>query len=192
MDHCSDINSKSYKLIKAILTAGLYPNCIRIKLPKKKYDKTLTGYNETDISDSRAIKFYLHPRFNQHLGTNGRIFIHGQSCLKSEISFQCNWLIYLTKIESRNRLQVYDLSMTTPYSLLFFGGKIDVDHQRQHIIIDNWIRFIAPSRIAVLVNELKKMCDYLLMKKIENPMTHIENQGVVKAIERLLKTDGLE
>ena len=202
-DHFLNKNSKSNKLIKGILCAGLYPNIIKVKMPKKKYDKTLTGADERD-ADAAAIKFLLHPKYNtiseekrnENLEknvrwTNGRIFLHGSSCLYQEKVYECGWLIYLTKIETR-KLQVYDASMVTAYSLLFFGGKMNVDHLRGHIVIDNWIRFIAPGRIAVLVSELKKMCDYWLMKKIADPTLDISQSGVILAIERLLKSDGLE
>ncbi len=36
------------------------------------------------------------------------------------------------------------------------------------------------------------MCDYLLMNKITNPNININNHKVINAIERLLKSDGLE
>ena len=107
-------------------------------------------------------------------------------------SFECNWLIYCTKIENR-RLMVYDASMTSCYDLLFFANDaVEVDHTRGHVVLDNWIRFIAPGRIAVLVRELRKMCDYLLMAKIANPSLDISRRPVIRAIERVLKSDGLE
>ena len=198
MDHLLDKNSKSYKLIKSILVAGLYPNIIRVQMPKKKYDKTLTGAEERE-NDASVIKFFLHKRYNtlndknnnNNNWTNGRIFIHPSSCLKKETKFECPWLVYLTKIET-HKLQVYDCSMITVYSLLFFGGNIYVDHNYGHIIIDNWCRFIAPGRIAVLIQELKKMMDYLLMKKISLPTLDITKSKIVNSIERLLKSDGLE
>ncbi len=123
MDHFLDINSRSYKLIKSMLVGGLYPNVIKVKLQKKKYDKTLHGQNERNISDAKSIKYYTTNDFG-----NDRIFMHPSSNLFKETSFECKWLIYLTKIYSRDKLQVYDKSMVTPYSLLFFRTKIDVIH----------------------------------------------------------------
>lgn len=226
MSHPLDENSSSRRLVKAILTAGLYPNVIKVKLPKKKlsgyigivfvvsfsfasllivrYIKTITGAEEVD-PDTDAISFYLHPKYqtiseeqrneNMKKGvrwTHGRIFIHPQSCLSKEKSFECNWLVYCTKIENR-RLLVYDLSMTSCYALLFFANDaVEIDHGRGHVILDNWIRFVAPGRIAVLIRELRKMCDYLLMQKIADPSLDISNRPVIIAIERVLKSDGLE
>ena len=36
MKHPLDENSGSHRLVKAILTAGLYPNVIKVKMPRKK------------------------------------------------------------------------------------------------------------------------------------------------------------
>lgn len=60
MNHPLDENVGSHRLVKAVLTAGLYPNVIKVKMPKKKFVKTITGAEEKESSE--GIQFYLHPK----------------------------------------------------------------------------------------------------------------------------------
>merc|ERR1712130_404916 len=61
MNHPLDENSGSHRLVKAILTAGLYPNVVKVKMPRKKYHKTITGAQEQDPDDG-TIRFFLNPK----------------------------------------------------------------------------------------------------------------------------------
>lgn len=45
--------------------------------------------------------------------------------------------------------------MVPTYSLLLFGGSIEVLHQEKMVTVDNWVRFEAPGKIAVLFRELR-------------------------------------
>lgn len=240
-----DYNSNSMNIIKSMIVAGLYPNVIRVRLPKKKYEKVYAGAQEIE-PDSDMLRFYLDPKWaqfekdlqkqreienakygkdssqssasfntqfeskknneqkNDNINNRGsqqggplrrqahnRVFLHGTCQLKNETGFSVPWLVYLTKMETF-KIFIYDATMVTAYSLLLFGGDIKVDHENSHIVIDDWIRFIAPARTAVLVKELRNLLDFLILTKIGNPSLDLSDSGTVQAIERLLKSDGLE
>ncbi|KAL9553275.1 hypothetical protein PS6_004033 [Mucor atramentarius] len=57
------------------------------------------------------------------------------------------------------------------YGILFFGGKIDVDHLGRGLQVgeDGWIKFKSWARIGVLVNQLKRLLQLELEFKIEQP-----------------------
>jgi ATP-dependent RNA helicase DHX57 len=54
-------------------------------------------------------------------------------------------------------LQVFvrETSMVPVYSLLLFGGQLEVVHDKGLITVDGWAQFKAPGRIGVLVRELR-------------------------------------
>lgn len=57
------------------------------------------------------------------------------------------------------------------YGILFFGGKLDVDHLGRGLTVgeEGWIKFRSWARIGVLVNQLKRLLQMELELKIEEP-----------------------
>ena len=45
--------------------------------------------------------------------------------------------------------------MVPAYSLLLFGGVIEVLHQEKQVVVDKWVKFEAPAKVAVLFRELR-------------------------------------
>lgn len=64
-------------------------------------------------------------------------------------------MIYHTKVKS-TAVFVHDSTMIPPFPLLFFGGDISVqrDRDQETIAVDDWIIFQASQKIA----ELVKVC----------------------------------
>jgi len=89
-----------------------------------------------------------------------------------------------------DKIYVYDSSMVFPYALLLFGGDISVEHDKQLISVDDWIKFKAPGRIAVLVKELRKFLDRLLQDKIHDPSLYVSSSPVLTAIVQLITSNG--
>jgi hypothetical protein len=50
---------------------------------------------------------------------------------------------------------VRESSMVPVYSLLLFGGALEVHHEKGLLTVDGWAQFKAPGRIGVLVRELR-------------------------------------
>lgn len=69
------------------------------------------------------------------------------------------------------QIYLYDCTEVSPYCLLFFGGDISIqkDKEQDTIAVDEWIVFQSPARIAHLVKNLRQELDDLLQEKIENP-----------------------
>jgi ATP-dependent RNA helicase DHX57 len=78
--------------------------------------------------------------------------------------------------------------MVSPYSLLLFGGVIEVHHRNSLIGVGTggWIRFHAEARVGVLVKGLRAALNRLLSDKIAQPALELRDEPVVEAILRLL------
>jgi hypothetical protein len=80
--------------------------------------------------------------------------------------------------------------MVPAYGLLLFGGEVKIKHEKQTIMLDNWLEFDSPARISVLIKELRSMVTSLLTEKIRNPALDISRSMVATALMQMLVTDG--
>ncbi|RLV94217.1 hypothetical protein DV515_00013205 [Chloebia gouldiae] len=147
-DPKSNTNSGNEKLLKAVICAGLYPKVAKIRPSFSKKRKMVKVCTKTD----------------------GSVNIHPKSVNVEETEFHYNWLVYHLKMRTSS-IYLYDCTEVSPYCLLFFGGDISIqkDKDQDTIAVDEWIVFQSPEKIANLVKKLRKELDDLLQEKIENP-----------------------
>ncbi|NXD93348.1 DHX36 helicase, partial [Chaetorhynchus papuensis] len=147
-DPKSNTNSGNEKLLKAVICAGLYPKVAKIRPSFSKKRKMVKVCTKTD----------------------GSVNIHPKSVNVEETEFHYNWLVYHLKMRTSS-IYLYDCTEVSPYCLLFFGGDISIqkDKEQDTISVDEWIVFQSPARIAHLVKNLRQELDDLLQEKIENP-----------------------
>jgi len=141
-------NADNKRLLKAVLVAGLYPHLIKVE---------------------PAMRAGAPPRLT-FLAENGRsekIQIHPSSINFEAKKFMTNWLVYHERVQT-TAVFVRDCSVVTPYQLLLFGGKIEVQHTQGTISIDRWATFQAPAKVGVLLKEIRNQLDRVLAEKIEN------------------------
>ncbi|XP_061457145.1 C3 and PZP-like alpha-2-macroglobulin domain-containing protein 8 isoform X3 [Rhineura floridana] len=130
---------------------------------------------------------------------DGTVYIHPKSVNVEETEFHYNWLVYHLKMRTSS-IHLYDCTEVSPYCLLFFGGDISIqkDKDQDTIAVDEWIVFQSPARIAQLVKDLKKELDDLLQEKIENPQpvdwnnTKSRDTAMLTAITDLITTQANE
>lgn len=148
-DPSSNINSENEKLIKAVIVAGLYPKVAK-------------------IHPSNSNKRLMPPKV--YTKADGKVCIHPKSVNAEETQFNYTWLIYHLKMRTTS-IFLYDCTEVSPFSLLFFGGDISIqkDKDQETIAVDEWIVFQSPARIAHLVKDLRKELDVLLEEKIKKP-----------------------
>lgn len=99
------------------------------------------------------------------------------------------WMVYFQKVKT-SRVFIRDCTMVPPYAMLLFGGQLEVQHTRNKIVMDGWMYFDAPARVAVLIQELRRELDLLLGRKIEHPEIDISSSPLIDAIARLLVKAG--
>ncbi|CAM4598477.1 unnamed protein product [Lepidochelys olivacea] len=172
-DPKSNTNSDNEKLLKAVICAGLYPKVAKIRKSFSKKRKMVKVCTKTD----------------------GTVNIHPKSVNVEETEFHYNWLVYHLKMRTSS-IYLYDCTEVSPYCLLFFGGDISIqkDKDQDTIAVDEWIVFESPARIGNLVKDLRRELDDLLQEKIENPHpvdwndTKSRDTAVLTAIIDLITT----
>lgn len=175
-----DKNAEDARLVKAALTAGFYPQILRVDNPLPKYTQVSGGAVETD---SKGV-----PKLLERV--KGRVFVHPSSINMHTSKFETGWLVFTEMVET-SKVFVRQCSMAPVYSLLLFGGLLQVNHERGEITVDEWVKLRAPAKVGVLVRELRKLLDELLRSKLEDPGKDVSAHPVVRGMLELLRTDGM-
>ncbi|KAK9095923.1 hypothetical protein Sjap_021420 [Stephania japonica] len=164
-------------VFKSILCAGLYPNV------------AATGYGITDATSASITKASVNSSRNGRIyWFDGRreVYIHPSSSNSNLKAYQYPFLVYLEKVET-NKVFLRDTSIISPYSILLFGGTIDVQHQSGQVIIDGWLKLTAPAQTAVLFKELRLRLHHILGELIMKPeMSMVAEDEVIRSIIHLL------
>ncbi|KAF6147856.1 hypothetical protein GIB67_014436 [Kingdonia uniflora] len=103
----------------------------------------------------------------------------------------CNCCTYhFVKLQSMvetNKIFLRDTSVISPYSILLFGGSINIQHQTELVVIDGWLKLAAPAQTAVLFKELRLTLHSVLKELIRKPeMATMANNEVIRSIVHLL------
>ncbi|KAL8968479.1 MAG: hypothetical protein Q9183_002441 [Haloplaca sp. 2 TL-2023] len=176
-------NSNS-ALIRALIAGAFNPQLARIDFPDKKYANSVSGAVEVD-PEARTIKF-----FNQD---NGRVFVHPSSTLFDAQNFTGNavYMSYFNKM-STSKVFIRELTPFNAYTLLLFGGPIELGTYGQGLVVDGWVRLRGWARIGVLVSRLRGMLDGVLARKIEDPGIDVVEDEVVMVVRKLVELDGMD
>ncbi|XVF68240.1 hypothetical protein PTKIN_Ptkin10aG0189200 [Pterospermum kingtungense] len=179
-DYSQPFNMHSHHsaVVKAILCAGLYPNVAATELG-------IDGGALNRLKHNPATK---SPR----AWYDGRreVHIHPTSINSSLKSFQHPFLVFLEKVET-NKVFLRDTTIIPPFSILLFGGLINIQHQSGVVIIDGWLKLTAPAQTAVLCKELRSALHSILKEMIRKPenVTVVDNEVVKSMIHLLLEEE---
>jgi len=175
-------NSENSKMIRAIICAGLYPHVVRVDAPQQTCIPTVSGPIPV-APQAKELRMITK--------NHERVFVHPQSVNFTRGEYESPWLVFHSKFQT-SKLYLRDVTMAPPYSLLLFsfGTNITVQHGRELIIVDEWIKFCAPARIAVLVKEIRNSILELLDEKIRNPQLDISTSELINVVTKLIMNDG--
>mmetsp|Transcript_14777 Transcript_14777/g.22295 ORF Transcript_14777/g.22295 Transcript_14777/m.22295 type:complete len:1277 (+) Transcript_14777:83-3913(+) len=182
-----------WRVMRALITAALYPRILRVRRPPQRYAETATGAVAVDAA-AREIKFF---RIN-----GDRVFIHPASITFSDADWTSPWIVYNEMISTKARTSIRDATEAGIYALLLFGGPLKPLPRRKLIQVvfeedqhyndrPPWMVFTAHPRIAAIVDHLRQHLDTMLVAKAEDPSLPTTQMPVVTAILRLLLYDGL-
>ncbi|KAK9848234.1 hypothetical protein WJX84_008694, partial [Apatococcus fuscideae] len=172
--------SHNARFIKAAICAGFYPAVLRVEHPTARFEKVQGGALERD-ADPAKLRFYDH--------TKGRVFMHPASINFHSNRFESGWLIY-TEILETAKIYVRESSMVPVYALLLFSEQLRVSHETGMLQVGKFVKFKAPSRIGVLVRELRAELDRLLMRKVADPGFDLNSCKAIGVCRSLLASDG--
>ncbi|KAF8055672.1 DHX57 [Scenedesmus sp. PABB004] len=171
--------SHNARIVKAALAAGFYPRVLRVEAPVK-YTQVAGGAARVE-ADPGSIKL-----FERALG---RVWVHPASVCFTAGSYSSGWLVYSQLVET-SRAFAREVSMVPVWSLLAFGGELEVLHDQGLLLLDGWAKFKAPARVGVLIKHLRAAVASLLAAKVADPSLDLAGQRVVEALHALLATDG--
>ncbi|KAM7478823.1 hypothetical protein LguiA_027036 [Lonicera macranthoides] len=168
--------SNHSSVVKAILCAGLYPN-----VAATEEGITGTVFNSLKQSASFATK-------GRPVWYDGKreVHIHPSSVNSNTKAFEHPFLVFLEKVET-NKVFLRDTTIISPYSILLFGGSINIQHQTGLVTIDGWLKIAAPAQTAVLFKELRSTLHSILKELIRKPQTAtVADNEVIRSIIHLL------
>jgi len=171
--------SQQPEVVKAILCAGLYPN---IAANDKGITETTFNSLTKQGNQTKSYSAWYDGRREVH--------IHPSSINSNFKAFQNPFLVFLEKVET-NKVYLRDTTIVSPFSILLFGGSINVHHQSGSVTIDGWLKVAAPAQTAVLFKELRLTLHSILKDLIRKPeKSGIVHNEVVKSMVHLLIEEG--
>lgn len=195
----ADRNDNSWRIVRACATAALAPSqLVRVHRPVAKYTDTSEGAVEKD-GVAKELKFFIRidpidDTVEEQQGSNDkrdeRVFMHPSSFNFSIGNYSCPWLVYHELVRT-SKAFLRDATECSAYSLLLFGGKLEVQASKGLILIDDWVQLAANARIGALIGGLRRKMDELLAKKVEDPSFDLGHTVEMKLITNLLRNDGL-
>lgn len=186
-------NDSSWRIVKSVLVASLSPTqIVRVQRPTTKYTETIEGAVEKD-GTAKELMFFIRSGSdsindqdtqNTRIVTKSneeRVFIHPSSNNFAVGSYSCPWIVYHRLIRT-SKAYISDATECNPYSLLLFGGKMEVQASKGLIVLDDWIRLSANARIGSLIGGLREKLDELLMAKVSDPSLDVAGSTEMKLI----------
>jgi len=162
-----------------VICAGLYPNIACVRHPKRYSCGKLTKSSVSTKFEPEA-----------HLAM--------KSVNEALPEFDCPWLVYYSRMKNNNYVNIHDSTMISPYTLLFFGGKLSVgtfESQCGISVDDNsWIKFYCSRTHADLIMKLRSELDEVLDYKYLHPgpidwEVNSKEVRVLKMVVELISSD---
>jgi HrpA-like RNA helicase len=170
------VRTEDTTLIKAVLCAGLYPNII--VAPKSLL---ICGSKQT----ASEVAFQSRRR--------GEVHLHPCTLSSSTKTLSSRYLCY-HEIVKTSKIYVRDCTAVTPFSLLLFGGALEVYHKEGVIAVDQWLKFrISSPKSAIYVKYLRSQMEQLLLRRIISPdelddLSRTSN-ALIEAVRVLLRSE---
>lgn len=158
---------------------------VKVRRPAAKFSDTAEGAKAKD-SEARELKFFI--RIDS--GREERVFIHPSSANFSNGDYSCPFLVYNSMVRTSKPF-LRDVTECSAYSLLLFGGKLEVKSSKGTIVVDGWAELSANARIGSLMGGLRRRVDTLMAEKVEDPSIDIARSKEMQLIVKLIMSDGL-
>ncbi|KAJ8631029.1 hypothetical protein MRB53_024352 [Persea americana] len=169
--------SQHSSIVKSVLCAGLYPNVAA----------TEEGIIGGALSNNKTLSTIPATKDRPHWYDGRReVHIHPSSINSNMKASRYPFLVFLEKVET-SKVFLRDTTIISPYSILLFGGSINIQHQTGLVSIDGWLKLTAPAQTAVLFKQLRLTLHSVLKELIRKPeMATVVNNEIVKSIIHLL------
>ena len=162
-------NADNAKLVKAVIVAGLYPNVARA-------EPSAQPGNPPKITVRMPGKKRDEPAA-----------LHPSSVCADAPRLDSRYLAFHEMVAT-SQLYLRDATTVSPYSLLLFGGQVEVDAAHGTVSVDRLLSFRCNARVAQLFHELRARLDAELAAKIAEPESDLSAHAasVVEVVSELL------
>ncbi|GAX26203.1 hypothetical protein FisN_16Lh020 [Fistulifera solaris] len=189
----SNQNGKLWRVVRACAVAALAPSqLVKVVRPAAKFEKTTEGAKEIE-AHARELKFFIRAVRNLEQKDNSlseeRVFIHPSSANFSAGDYSCPWLVFHSMVRTSKPF-LRDVTECNSYSLLLFGGPLEVKASKSVVSIDGWVQLSANARIGALMGGLRRKVDELLSQKVRDPSLEIASTEEMRLIIKLITRDG--
>ena len=167
-------NARYWRIVRSVIVASLSPGqVVRVQRPSTKYAENVQGSIEK-MGQAKELKFYIRGGDEDSTSQKNeeRVFIHPSSSNFSIGNYSCPWLVYFRLVRT-SKAFISDATECNPYSLLLFGGPMEVQASKGLIVLDNRVPLAANARIGSLIGGLRQKVDELLEKKVAEPRMNI-------------------
>lgn len=186
----ADRHASSWRLIRTCAVTAMSPNqLVKVQRPAAKYAETAEGAKAKD-GEAKELKFFIRTNNNSVNGQLERVFIHPSSANFSVGNYNCPFLVYNSLVRT-SKAFLRDVTECSAYSLLLFGGQLDVQSSKGIIAVDGWAELSANGRIGSLMAGLRRRVDALMAQKVRDPSYEIAASTEMQLIAKLIQTDGL-
>jgi len=155
-------------LVRCILCAGLFPNVVQVQ--------------------RQAGKNILVSREHE------RCAVHPMSLnCRQQQGFAANsgWLLYHTKVQT-SQIFLHDSTLVGSIPLLLFGGELQVNKARTHMVLDGLLFRTKKPATATLLRLLRQEIERLLLLKVADPEANLSETAtpLLATVAKLLQLEG--
>jgi len=157
----SPLSEKTAKVVSALICAGQYPKVAHVTKP-------IGGVPNLSYKKER-------------------VHFHSSSINHKNNKLESDWVVFHEKFAT-SKTYISTTSPVSPYSLLLFGGSVEVKHVDRKVNIDDWIYLNASGKTGALFRTLRDGVQRVL-KEMTNDMIVDENSlggRVVNGVVELL------
>eukprot|EP00736_Rhodelphis_marinus_P000597 Rmarinus@m.29717 len=171
------VNDLRGNVVKTALCSSLYPNVLRIVRPTTRYVETVSGAMPCEAEAKQY-------RFVDKAGS--RAFLSPGSVNFSVRTFDHDYLTYQNLVTTSKTFARETTTIPPLALLLFTSGRVDPKHAQGMVELDGWIKYKASAKIAVVVKELRKYIESLLLRKLDDPDFEFLESPIVRKVLDLL------
>ncbi|XP_033230299.1 3'-5' RNA helicase YTHDC2-like [Belonocnema kinseyi] len=197
-------NSENWAVVKAALTAGLYPNVIRV------------DREHFQLRTQKEVKVYFHPSSTVRDFPKSPRTTSAQAHSGTVESLPCDWMLYEEMSRSGRFCHVKTVTVVNPITIALFSGparlpmdviyeaesipesesdsEVDEGHEGTTILkLDDWVVFKLDHEAAQLILHLRQKWNALFLRRMKYPSKTMSQQDeqVIKTLVAVITNEEL-
>ncbi|XP_077256086.1 3'-5' RNA helicase YTHDC2 [Temnothorax americanus] len=194
-------NSENWAVVKAALTAGLYPNLIRV------------DREHMQLRTQKEVKVFFHPSSTLRDYPKSSRMTSAQTHATNVQSLPCDWLLYEEMSRTGRFCHVKVVTLVNPLTIALFSGparlpmdviyeaeavpesesdsEVDESHEGTIFKLDDWVVFKLDPETAQLFLHLRQKWNALFLRRMKAPnkaMTALDEK-VINALVTVITNE---